>query len=83
MLKSLLSQQESEVDLAVGAQASLKDEGIHARVVSMACTQAFDRQDQAYKDSVLTPGVKRISVEAGVDRLLEKVCRSWTVPVLV
>ena len=56
----------SEVDLAVGAQASLKDEGIHARVVSMACTQAFDRQDQAYKDSVLTPGVKRISVEAGV-----------------
>jgi len=56
----------SEVDLAMGAQASLKDEGIHARVVSMACTQAFDRQDQAYKDSVLTPGVKRISVEAGV-----------------
>jgi len=56
----------SEVDLAVGAQASLKDEGIHARVASMACTQAFDRQDQAYKDSVLTPGVKRISVEAGV-----------------
>jgi len=56
----------SEVDLAIGAQASLKDEGIHARVVSMACTQAFDRQDQAYKDSVLTPGVKRISVEAGV-----------------
>jgi len=56
----------SEVDLAMGAQASLKDEGIHARVVSMACTQAFDRQDQTYKDSVLTPGVKRISVEAGV-----------------
>ncbi|MDA7842431.1 transketolase [Methylophilaceae bacterium] len=56
----------SEVDLAIGAQANLKDEGIHARVVSMACTQAYDRQDQAYKDSVLTPGVKRISVEAGV-----------------
>ena len=56
----------SEVDLAIGAQENLKDEGIHARVVSMACTQAYDRQDQAYKDSVLTPGVKRISVEAGV-----------------
>jgi len=56
----------SEVDLAIGAQANLKDEGIHARVVSMACTQAYDRQDQAYKDSVLIPGVKRISVEAGV-----------------
>ena len=56
----------SEVDLAIGAQENLKDEGIHARVVSMACTQAYDRQDQAYKDSVLIPGVKRISVEAGV-----------------
>ena len=56
----------SEVDLAIGAQENLKDEGIHERVVSMACTQAYDRQDQAYKDSVLTPGVKRISVEAGV-----------------
>ena len=49
----------SEVDLAVGAQASLKDEGIHARVVSMACTQAFDRQDQAYKDSVLNTKRKK------------------------
>ena len=56
----------SEVDLAVGAQEVLKGEGIHARVVSMPCTHAYDRQDQAYKDSVLTPGVKRVSVEAGV-----------------
>ena len=56
----------SEVDLAVGAQEVLKGEGIHARVVSMPCTHAYDRQDQTYKDSVLTPGVKRVSVEAGV-----------------
>ena len=56
----------SEVDLAVGAQEVLKGEGIHARVVSMPCTHAYDRQDQAYKDSVLTPGTKRVSVEAGV-----------------
>ncbi|MDC0115542.1 transketolase [Methylophilaceae bacterium] len=56
----------SEVDLAVGAQALLKEEGVSARVVSMPCTQAYDRQDQSYKDSVLTPGVKRVSVEAGV-----------------
>ena len=56
----------SEVDLAVGAQEVLKGEGIYARVVSMPCTHAYDRQDQAYKDSVLTPGVKRVSVEAGV-----------------
>jgi transketolase len=32
----------------------------------MPSTNVFDRQDQAYKDSVLTPGVKRIAVEAGV-----------------
>ena len=46
----------SEVDLAVGAQEKLKAEGIHSRVVSMPCTHAYDRQDQAYKDSVLTSG---------------------------
>ena len=56
----------SELDLAVKSAAVLNDEGIAARVVSMPCTHAFDRQDQAYKDSVLTPGVKRVSIEAGV-----------------
>lgn len=56
----------SEVDLAVKAQEALKGEGVNARVVSMPSTNVFDRQDQAYKDSVLTPGVKRVSVEAGV-----------------
>ena len=56
----------SELDLAVKSAAVLNDEGIAARVVSMPCTHAFDRQDQAYKDSVLTQGVKRVSIEAGV-----------------
>ena len=56
----------SEVDLAVNSQAALKEQGINARVVSMPCTQAFDRQDKAYQDSVLTPGVKRVSIEVGV-----------------
>ncbi|EEF79950.1 transketolase [Methylophaga thiooxydans DMS010] len=56
----------SEVDLAVKAQEALKADGVKARVVSMPSTNVFDRQDQAYKDSVLTPGVKRVSVEAGV-----------------
>jgi len=32
----------------------------------MPCTQAFDRQETKYKDSVLTPGIKRVSIEAGV-----------------
>lgn len=56
----------SEVDLAVKSQEALAAEGINARVVSMPSTNVFDRQDQAYKDSVLTPGVKRVSIEAGV-----------------
>lgn len=56
----------SEVDLAVKSQEALKAEGVNARVVSMPSTNVFDRQDQAYKDSVLTPGVKRVSIEAGV-----------------
>ena len=36
------------------------------RVVSMPCTNAFDRQDTAYRESVLLPGVPRVAVEAGV-----------------
>jgi transketolase len=56
----------SEVDLALKSQEALAAEGIQARVVSMPSTSVFDRQDQAYKDSVLTPGVKRVAIEAGV-----------------
>lgn len=56
----------SEVDLALKAQEALKAEGIAARVVSMPSTDVFDRQDAAYRDSVLPPGVKRVVIEAGV-----------------
>jgi len=56
----------SEVNLAIKAQAELATKGTHVRVVSMPSTNVFDRQDQDYKDSILTPGVKRIAVEAGV-----------------
>jgi transketolase len=56
----------SEVDLAVKAAEALAEDGVKARVVSMPSTNVFDRQDQAYKDSVLTPGVKRVAVEAAV-----------------
>ena len=56
----------SEVDLAAQAQQALAADGINARVVSMPSTNVFDRQDQAYKDSILTPGVKRVAIEAGV-----------------
>jgi transketolase len=55
----------SEVELAMNAAAAMSDRNI--RVVSMPSTCRFDAQDQAYKDSVLTPGVKRVAIEAGVD----------------
>ncbi len=55
----------SEIGLAMSAQQALAESGINVRVVSMPCTSLFDRQDQAYKDSVLLNGVKRIAVEAG------------------
>lgn len=56
----------SEVQLAMGAQKALAHEGIAVRVVSMPSTSVFDRQDQAYRESVLPRGTKRIAVEAGV-----------------
>jgi transketolase len=56
----------SEVELALKAQEALKADGIAARVVSMPCTNEFDKQDAAYKASVLTAGVKRVAIEAGV-----------------
>lgn len=56
----------SELSLCVGAQQKLKEAGVKARVVSMPSTNLFDKQDAAYRDSVLPPGVtKRVSVEAG------------------
>ncbi|SFK80838.1 transketolase [Nitrosomonas aestuarii] len=56
----------SEVDLAMQAQSILTKDGIQARVVSMPCTNVFDRQDRAYKESVLPRGVVRVAIEAGV-----------------
>ena len=57
----------SEVHLVLAAQKLLAAEGIGARVVSMPSWERFERQPQAYRDSVLPPGVTaRVSVEAGV-----------------
>jgi transketolase len=56
----------SEVTLCVEVYETLKQEGISARVVSMPSWELFERQDQAYRDSVLPPGITaRVSVEAG------------------
>jgi transketolase len=57
----------SEVQVAVAARELLAADGIRARVVSMPCREWFDRQEEAYRESVLPPTVKaRVSVEAGV-----------------
>ncbi len=56
----------SEVELATGAQKLLAAEGVQVRVVSMPCTQVFDAQDVAYRESVLPRGMPRVAVEAGV-----------------
>jgi transketolase len=54
----------SEVSLCVEAFEQLSKEGIHARVISMPSWELFERQDQAYRDSVIPPDVEaRVSVE--------------------
>jgi transketolase len=56
----------SEVQLAMDAKKVLDEQGIPTRVVSMPSTNVFDKQDQAYKDSVLLPTVHKVAIEAGV-----------------
>ncbi|MDO8890584.1 MAG: transketolase [Sulfurimicrobium sp.] len=56
----------SEVALAMDAKKVLDEQGVATRVVSMPSTNVFDRQDQAYKDSVLLPTVHKVAIEAGV-----------------
>src|SRR5688572_16538474 len=56
----------SEVGIALEAQKLLAQENVAVRVVSMPSTSVFDRQDAAYRDSVLPRGVPRVAVEAGV-----------------
>ncbi|CAM2748219.1 transketolase [Vibrio ordalii] len=57
----------SEVELAVKAAEQLSAEGKKVRVVSMPSTDAFDKQDAAYRETVLPAAVtKRIAIEAGI-----------------
>jgi transketolase len=64
--KAIIVATGSEVGLAMAAQKQLADAGIAVRVVSMPCTNVFDRQDATYRDAVLPKGIKRVAVEAGV-----------------
>ncbi len=57
----------SEVSLAVAAADKLSADGRKVRVVSMPSTDAFDKQDAAYRESVLPAAVSaRVAVEAGI-----------------
>ena len=56
----------SEVELALKAREQLQAAGVPVRVVSMPCTNVFDRQDAAWRAAVLPAGVPRVAVEAGV-----------------
>jgi transketolase len=64
--RALLLATGSEVQLAMGAQAKLAEEGIRVRVVSMPSTSVFDRQDVVYHQMVLPRGLPRVAVESGV-----------------
>lgn len=57
----------SEVELAVAAWDQLTAEGVQVRMVSMPSTDAFDKQDAAYRESVLPKAVSaRVAIEASV-----------------
>ena len=57
----------SEVGLAVDAAAKLSEQGRKVRVVSMPSTDAFDKQDAAYRESVLPAAVTaRVAIEAAI-----------------
>jgi transketolase len=63
----------SEVELAMNTATKLNSEGKKIRVVSMPCTDVYDQQDDAYKESVLPDTCRnRLSVEAGVTEYWRK-----------
>jgi len=62
----------SEVALAMAAKAKLAEQGVAVRVVSMPSTSVFDRQDAAWRESVLPAGLPRVAVEAGVSDFWRK-----------
>ncbi|MDY7575857.1 transketolase [Actimicrobium sp. CCI2.3] len=64
--KAILIATGSEIELAVKAADALAAAGVAVRVVSMPSTDVYDRQDAAYKAGVLTKGVPRVAIEAGV-----------------
>jgi transketolase len=63
----------SEVGVAMDAARQLNEKGRRVRVVSMPATTVFDRQDAAYRESVLPSAVrKRVAIEAGISDFWRK-----------
>ncbi len=63
----------SEVALALEARKLLAEKGVAARVVSLPSWEIFDRQPQAYRESVLPPAITvRLAIEAGIGQGWEK-----------
>jgi transketolase len=56
----------SEVEVAVAAKKILDAAGEKVRVVSAPCWEQFEREEAAWRDAVLPPGVPRVVVEIGV-----------------
>jgi transketolase len=73
--KRILISTGSEIGLALAAKKLLDAEGLATRVVSMPSTETFDRQDAAYRESVLPNDVPKIAIEAGTTALWWKYVR--------
>ena len=66
-IRAILIGTGSELQLAFGAGEALERLGVPTRVVSLPCWELFERQDSAYRESVLPRAVRaRVGVEAGV-----------------
>lgn len=56
----------SEVSIALNAAEQLESKKINSRVVSMPSWELFDSQPEEYRERILSPGIPKISIEAGV-----------------
>jgi transketolase len=65
-LKAVVVATGSEVHVAVAAKALLGEQGKGLRVVSAPCWDAFERQDAAYRATVLPAGIPRCTFEVGI-----------------
>lgn len=65
-IKAVILATGSEVHLALAAQKELAKEKVNVSVVSMPSWDVFDKQEKAYKDSVMPVNIPRFAVEAGV-----------------